>query len=259
MQTNAGNMMQPANNGNGHANERRGNPMRIPVWGTAAFLLLLPLIAMQFTSEVNWSGSDFLIIGIMLLAACCAYEFGVWMSGDIAYRGGFAVAVAASFLLVWVNLAVGIIGKKVENDIANVVFLGVLVTWFIGSLIARFRPQGMSYAMIAAAVVQAGIGLFALVAGWGYEAAVSGVLFCSMWLTSAALFHKASEPAPDKTLRKLEVHSILTYQFMVNGAVMMAWMIVLESEPALIPLLTIAFGIAWNLLTRYRIRKHQKS
>ena len=56
-------------------------------------------------------------------------------------------------------------------------------------------------------------------------------------------------------LSKLEVHSILTIQFIVNGAVMMAWMIFLESEPALIPLLTIAFGIAWNLLTRCRIGK----
>ncbi len=254
MQAGADDLMQPTDNGS----EQRGNPMRIPVWGTATLLFLLPLIAMQFTNEVNWTGFDFLIIGIMLLAACGAYEFGVWMNGDIAYRGGFAVAVAASFLLVWVNLAVGIIGKEQENDIANVLFFGVLLVWCIGALIARFRPQGMSYAVIAAATVQAGIGVFALVAGWGYEAAVSGVLFCAMWLTSAALFHKASEPVVDKTFRKLEVHSILTYQFMVNGAVMMAWMIYLESEPALIPLLTIAFGVAWNLLTRHRIRKHLK-
>lgn len=254
MQAGANNMMQPADNNN----ERRGNPMRIPVWGTAAFLLLLPLVAMQFTREVNWTGSDFAVMGVMLLTACCFYELGVWLSGDIAYRGGFAVAVAASFLLVWVNLAVGIIGQEKENDIANLLFLGVLATWVAGGLIARFRPREMTYAVIAAAVVQAGIGAFAMAAGWGNEAAISGVLFCSMWLTSAALFRKASEPALDKTLRKLEVHSILTYQFMVNGAVMLAWMISLESEAGLIPLLTIAFGIAWNLFTRYRIRNHLK-
>lgn len=32
----------------------RHNPWRIVGWGTAAALLLLPLVAMQFTSEVNW-------------------------------------------------------------------------------------------------------------------------------------------------------------------------------------------------------------
>ncbi len=252
MQTGAENSMQTTENGNA----RSGNPMRIPVWGAAAFLLLLPLAAMQFTNEVNWTGSDFLIMGIMLLAACCTYEFAVWVSGDIAYRAGFAVAVAVSFLLVWVNLAVGIIGKEVENDIANLLFVGVILAWVIGGLIARFRPHGMSYAMIAATTVHVAIGLLAAIAGWGYEAAVSGVLFCAMWLTSAALFRKACVPALDKILRKLEVHSILSILFIVNGAVMLTLMIAIEKESRLIPILIVAFGIAWNLLTRYRIRKH---
>lgn len=246
-------MMQPTEN----SNTGRNNPMRIPVWGTAAFLLLLPLVAMQFSTEVNWTGSDFLVMGIMLLIACCTYEFGVWLSGgEIAYRAGFAVAVAASFLLVWVNLAVGIIGKEVENDIANLLFLGVILAWVIGGLIARFRPMGMSYAMIAATIIHLAIGLFAAIAGWGYEAAVSGILFCAMWLASTVLFHKAGMPALDMMLRKLEVHSILSILFIVNGSVMLGLMIWIESEPGLIPLLIVLFGISWNLFARYRIRKH---
>jgi hypothetical protein len=44
--------------------------LRIAIWGTAAFLLLLPWVAMQFTTEVNWTLFDFLVIGVMLLAAC---------------------------------------------------------------------------------------------------------------------------------------------------------------------------------------------
>jgi hypothetical protein len=253
MQTGTDNTMQSSENGS----QSRSNPMRITVWGTAACLLLLPLVAMQFTTEVNWTGSDFLIMGIMLLLACSTYEFGVWLSnGEIAYRAGFAVAVAASFLLVWVNLAVGIIGKEVENDIANLLFAGVILAWVIGGLIARFRPRGMSYAMIAATAVHVAIALFAAIAGWGYEAAVSGVLFCAMWLASTALFRKACEPVSDKTLRKLDVHAILSMLFIVNGAVMLTLMVMIESEPGLIPLLIVVFGVSWNLLTRYRIRKH---
>lgn len=252
MQTGNDNTTQQTEN----ASESRSNPMRIPVWGTAACLLLLPLVGMQFTTEVNWTGSDFLIMGIMLLLACSTYEFGVWLShGDIAYRAGFAVAVAASFLLVWVNLAVGIIGKEGENDIANLLFAAVIIAWIIGGLIARFRPLGMSYAMIVATVVHVAIALFAAIAGWGYEAAVSGVLFCAMWLASTALFRKACEPVSDKTLRKLDVHAILSILFIVNGAVMLILMIVIESEPGLIPLLIVVLGIAWNLLTRMRLRK----
>jgi len=39
----------------------RGNHWRIVGWGTATIMLLLPLIAMQFTDEVNWDVSDFII------------------------------------------------------------------------------------------------------------------------------------------------------------------------------------------------------
>ena len=31
------------------------------------FLLLIPLIAMQFTNQVNWSPLDFLVMGILLI------------------------------------------------------------------------------------------------------------------------------------------------------------------------------------------------
>ena len=41
-------------------NGRRGkNRWRPAIWGAAAFLLVLPAVAMQFTSEVNWTASDF--------------------------------------------------------------------------------------------------------------------------------------------------------------------------------------------------------
>lgn len=169
---------------------RRGNPWRAAVWCAAAFLLLLPLVAMQFTREVNWTLSDFVVIGVMLLAACGTYEFAVRMSGNTAYRAGFGVAVLAAFLLVWVNLAVGIIGS--ENNEANLLFLGVVAVGLIGALLARFQPWGMAQALVATAMAQVSVGVVAQVAGWGHEALILGVAFAAMWLTSAALFWKSA-------------------------------------------------------------------
>ncbi|MGH8051997.1 MAG: hypothetical protein ACREPB_15155 [Arenimonas sp.] len=186
MRANTGNTLQASENRSG----RCRNPMRMTVWGTAAFLLLLPLAAMQFTTEVDWTGSDFGVIGFMLLTACCTYEFAVWLSANVAYRAAFGIALIAAFMLVWINLAIGIIGD--ENNPPNLMFGGVLAVGFIGALIARFRPQGMSRALIATAIAQALVGVIAAVAGWGLEAAVLAVLFGAMWLTSAALFRKAS-------------------------------------------------------------------
>ena len=186
MQAKTGNTMQAPEK----SSDRRGNPMRLAVWGTATFSLLLPLAAMQFTREVNWNGSDFAVMGFMLLTACCTYEFAVWLSANVAYRAAFGIALVAAFILVWLNLAVGIIGD--ENNPPNLLFAGVLAVGFIGALIARFRPQGMSRAMIATAIAQALVGVIAAVAGWGLEAAVLAVFFGAMWLTSAALFRKAA-------------------------------------------------------------------
>ncbi len=39
--------------------ERRISCLRIAAWSAAALVLLLPLVAMQFTEEVNWTVADF--------------------------------------------------------------------------------------------------------------------------------------------------------------------------------------------------------
>ena len=43
----------------GRNGERRGSVWRIAAWGLAGLILLLPLVAMQFTDEVEWTASDF--------------------------------------------------------------------------------------------------------------------------------------------------------------------------------------------------------
>jgi len=169
--------------------ERRANRWSMLIWGGAACLLLLPLVAMQFTSEVDWDGRDFLIMGVLLAIVCGGYEFATRMSDSTAYRAGAAVAIATGFLTIWVNLAVGMLGSERNQD--NLLFGLVLLVAMVGALIARFKPQGMARAMYAAAAAQAAMAVYALVGGYS-EVVVHVGCFVLPWLLSAGLFKKAA-------------------------------------------------------------------
>jgi len=84
------------------------NYWRIGGWTAAALLLLMPLVAMQFTSEVNWGRGDFLVAGLMIGTAGLAFELVVRLTRDRRTRIVAGLLIAAVFLLTWVELAVGI-------------------------------------------------------------------------------------------------------------------------------------------------------
>ena len=119
------------------------------------------------------------------------------MTSNNAYRAAVGVALAAAFILVWMNLAVGIIGN--EDNPANLMYGGVLAVGLIGAVIARFRPDGMSRALVATALAQTLVGVIALIAGWGSTGAnwpqvivFLTLFFAALWLVSAWLFRKAA-------------------------------------------------------------------
>jgi hypothetical protein len=159
------------------------------IWGIAALVLLLPLFAMQLTEEVTWDLADFVVFGTMLVGACGTYELAARVTSNNAYRAAVGVAVAAAFILVWMNLAVGIIGN--EDNPANSMYGGVLAVGIIGAIIARFRAHGMARALAATALAQALVAVIALIAGLGYTLILTG-FFVALWLTSARLFRKAA-------------------------------------------------------------------
>ena len=166
----------------------RGSPWRIAAWGTAALLLLLPLVAMQFTDEVSWTGFDFIFAGIMLGSVGLVFELTVRMSRNYAYRAGVGFALAAAFLIVWATGAVGMIGD--EGNPYNLLFGGAILVALAGAAVARLRPAGMALAMIAAAVAHAAVALGGLVAD--PRGAVVSLVFAAPWLLSAWLFRKAA-------------------------------------------------------------------
>ena len=171
-------------------NARKGNPWRLAVWGTAAGLLLLPAIAMRLGADgVRWTGSDFIVMGVLLTSACGAYEVAARMSGSGAYRLGFALAIVLGFLLGWINLAVGIIGS--EANPANLVFAAVLLVAAVGALLGQLRAAGMARALVATGIAQVLAGAYALELG-SMEGGILSACFAALWLASAALFRKAA-------------------------------------------------------------------
>ena len=123
---------------------KRWNKVRVVAWALALALWLTPLVAMQFTREVDWTASDFVLFGAMLLFALGSYELLARMSPNRAYRAGVGVAIVGGFLLVWANLAVGIIGDG--ENLANLGFFAVMLVGMAGALLAWFQPAGMATA-----------------------------------------------------------------------------------------------------------------
>ena len=171
--------------------------------GWAAFVasvLMIPVIAMQFTDEVKWSLSDFIIMGTLLLSIGALYEVVGRRSKDTIYRISFGLGLLGAFLLLWVNGAVGIIGN--EDQDANLLYGAVLGIGFIGALISRFKARGMSITLWSAAAATILVPILAFILwpppaiSWSPGVVrvfmLSG-FFAMIFATSAVLFRRSAE------------------------------------------------------------------
>ena len=165
-----------------------GSRVRMLLWGAAAALLVAPAVAMRFTTEVNWTASDFVFAALVFGTVGLLAEAAVRMSRHWAYRAGAAFALAAAFLIVWSNAAVGMIGN--EDNVYNLYFFGVVALALIGAAASRFRAGGMALTALIAGAAQVGLAL------GGYSAdprgAVLSAALAGLWLLSAALFRTAA-------------------------------------------------------------------
>lgn len=75
-------------------------------------LLLIPLIAMQFSPDVKWSGFDFLVAGALLLGAGIACEIALRTIKTVTGRAIVFAMILLGLLLVWAELAVGIFSTR---------------------------------------------------------------------------------------------------------------------------------------------------
>lgn len=79
------------------------------VWLLVAtcFFLLIPLLAMQFSSDVHWTAFDFMVMGSLIVSAGSLL---ILLSQKLSKRKFqvSAIFVLLGFLYIWAELAVGI-------------------------------------------------------------------------------------------------------------------------------------------------------
>lgn len=170
------------------------NRWRVARWGGAAALLCVPAVAMRVPgSGFDWTASDFVVMGVLFAMVLGGYELLASRAPSVAYRAASVLTTLGLFMLIWLNLAVGIIGSE-QND-ANMMFAGVVAIVVGGACVAHLRPAGMRKALFLAAVVQMLIGVVALVGdlgvegrGWPRDVIVLTAFFSGLWAVAGTLF-----------------------------------------------------------------------
>ena len=82
----------------------------------AVSLLLIPLVGMQFSTEVNWSFFDFIVMGTLLLITGSMVEIMLRLVSGKENRIAAIAIVIFLFLLIWAELAVGIFGTPFAGN-----------------------------------------------------------------------------------------------------------------------------------------------
>ena len=84
------------------------NQVSISIFTLATLVLLTPLVAMQFTQEVNWSLVDFIAAGILLYTTAFACDITLRRVKPLGKALLFCGLILLVLFILWVELAVGI-------------------------------------------------------------------------------------------------------------------------------------------------------
>lgn len=81
-----------------------------------ALILLVPLVAMRFTAEVNWTLLDFVAAGVLLIGGGLGLVMSMRKLNTAGSSIAVGVALALALALVWGELAVGIFGTPLGGS-----------------------------------------------------------------------------------------------------------------------------------------------
>lgn len=127
-------------------------------------LLMIPFFAMLFSSGVDWSLGDFFFAGILLFGTGFTYVLLTRKANTSTYKAGAAVGLFTGLFLIWVNLAVGIIGS--EDNPVNMIYFGVIGFGILGAVKSRFKSHGLSITMFVLSFVLFLIAVVVLIYAW---------------------------------------------------------------------------------------------
>ena len=109
-----------------------------------------------------------------------------------AYRAGVAVALVASFLIVWTTF--------VRDDGTGIGYFLLIMAAVVGGFSAWFRPAGMARTMFGVAIMQALLGVATATApstastsDGSFKALLFSGVFAALWLMSANFFRVAAK------------------------------------------------------------------
>jgi hypothetical protein len=88
----------------------------IIILSVIASILAIPLIAMQFTNEVQWDLRDFVAAGILLLSTGLAIELVIRNMKTGTSRTIVLIAILIALFLIWAEMAVGIFGSPIAGS-----------------------------------------------------------------------------------------------------------------------------------------------
>jgi hypothetical protein len=77
---------------------------------------MIPLLAMKFTEDVNWSIYDFVVMGFLLLFFSLGIDVTMKKVKNENIKILYVVLTILIFLLIWAELAVGIFGSQFAGD-----------------------------------------------------------------------------------------------------------------------------------------------
>lgn len=166
----------------------------------AGSLLLVPFTASFYVEGFNWSTSDYLFAFMMFFVTVTSYKMITRSNTSAIYKFAIGFSLFSGFFMVWVNLAVGIIGA--EDNPINIYYFIVILIGLVGANLVRLRPEGMARVMgiMAASIIV--IVFIALVTGAQHmpHSSVTHILAVNavmafLFIQSAFLFHYAAKKA----------------------------------------------------------------
>ena len=180
-------------------NERKHHS---PLFITAA--LLFPFIAVESADALGLSEDDaffdrlpLLLLALILIGIIIAVVL-TWKNKS-GIRSALGLALFTSFLIVWMNAAVGIIGSE-ENRI-NIIYYGLVIFSIIWVMFENYSVLGFARSMFASMIVAVLLGVSVMIIagingvsfiGLIQIAALNG-MFATLYGISALLFRRSAQ------------------------------------------------------------------
>ena len=165
----------------------------VPSTLVVLLLLSVPLIAMQFTAEVNWSFGDFLLAALLLMTTGVLLTRASLAVADLRIKIATGLTLLSVLTLIWINLAVGLIGS--EGTWQNMLFFLIPVILLMGAFRSSLNPVGMVYTLLAMALFQALVILLLAFILPSTDLLLPELILCSIfiliWLLAARLYQSA--------------------------------------------------------------------